>query len=264
MPKSGSLLIIDDNRQVLQSLKFLLGFHFENIGTATNPNVLPSLIGKGKFDVYLLDMNFRAGINSGNEGLFWLNEVITADPAAVVVMITAFGDVNLAVRAMKSGASDFVLKPWDNDQLTEVMQSALKLRRLKEKLASDTWRKDEQNDAPVAEVAVTTLPGKSERMNRLWSDIAKVAPTDANILLLGENGTGKEVIAREIHKLSNRKNRVFLNVDLGAVPGSLMESELFGHVKGAYTDAHEDKAGKFEAANGGSLFLDEIGNLDIS
>ncbi len=265
MQKTGSLLIIDDNRQVLESLSFLLGLHFACVETITNPNLLPSKLRQKAFDVFLLDMNFRAGINSGNEGLFWLSEIMKIDPAAVVVPITAFGDVTLAVRAMKSGAADFLLKPWDNDELVEVMKSALRLRQSKLKM------KELQQDRPgdpeeTGDSDRLFLPSQSgsERMKQLWSDICKVAPTGANILILGENGTGKEVIAREIHRLSARKNKVFMNVDLGAVPESLMESELFGHVRGAFTDAREDKAGKFEAAGGGTLFLDEIGNLGLT
>ncbi len=267
MPITGSILIIDDNRQVLETLKFLLGFHFRRVECMTNPNILPSKLGKEKFDVYLLDMNFRAGINSGNEGLFWLKEIIRMDPAAVIVMITAYGDVNLAVRAMKSGAADFILKPWDNNQLVEVLKSALKLHESKQKMHIPG--KEDESFAPAGEDAGPYLPpemvrSNSDKMNRLWSTVARVAPTDANILILGENGTGKEVVAREIHRLSTRKDRIFLTVDLGAVPETLMESELFGHMKGAFTDASEDKPGKFEAAGGGTLFLDEIGNLNLS
>ena len=265
MPKSGSLLIIDDNRQILESLKFLLGFHFRTIETLTNPNLLPSKLKREKFDVYLLDMNFRAGINSGNEGLFWLNEIIKLDPSAVVVMITAYGEVNLAVKAMKSGAADFVLKPWDNDQLVDLMKSALRLNVSKQKLDMGSPEKKQEKDLSESIVGDTDIiRGTSEKMTQLWKTVSKVAPTEANILILGENGTGKEVVAREIHRLSKRKDRRFLNIDLGAVPETLMESELFGHVKGAFTDAKEDKPGKFEAAGGGTLFLDEIGNLDLT
>ncbi len=266
MPKTGSILIIDDNRQILESLKFLLGLYFSRVETLTNPNVLPSKLSLEKFDVYLLDMNFRAGINSGNEGLFWLQEIVRLDPAAVVVMITAFGDVGLAVKAMKSGAADFVLKPWDNDQLVEVMKSSLKLRISKRKMGEDQRgeRVGQEEDNHQAGQDFIAVRSSSEKMKQLWNAICKVAPTEANILILGENGTGKEVIAREIHSLSGRKDKGFLNVDLGALPESLMESELFGHVRGAFTDAGEDKAGKFVAADGGTLFLDEIGNLNLT
>lgn len=243
--KKGNILVVDDNKNVLSALRILLESYFQSVTLISSPNLLPSTLREVLPDVVLLDMNFSAGINSGNEGLFWLSEIKKTDKNIPVVLFTAYADIELAVRALKDGASDFVVKPWDNMKLVATLQSAMRGIKpaLKPKNESDIcW-------------------GTSEAMQQLRRLVEKVAKTDANVLITGENGTGKEVIARAIHTLSARKSKVLITVDMGAVTETLFESELFGHVKGAFTDAKTDRQGKFEAAQDGTLFLDEIGNL---
>ncbi|WP_299700077.1 sigma-54 dependent transcriptional regulator [uncultured Pontibacter sp.] len=255
----GKILVIDDNEDVLFSAKMLLRKYAKEVTMEKNPKKIPFLVSNEEFDIILLDMNFSQDITSGQEGFYWLKEILKYDPSAVVVMITAFGDVEMAVRALKEGATDFVLKPWQNEKLLATLTAASKLRhsykevtQLKE--VNRTLSAELQTQQPV-------ITGDSRAMRSLFSIIDKVAKTDADILLLGENGTGKEVIARTIHQRSARADKVFVTVDMGAITESLFESELFGHKKGAFTDAREDRVGRFEAANGGTLFLDEIGNL---
>lgn len=257
--KKGNILVVDDNQSVLTSLDLLLQDEFKQVSTLRNPANLISSIREQQTDVILLDMNFKAGINTGNEGIHLLRTIAETDPDISVVLITAYGDVELAVRAVKEGAFDFILKPWDNDKLIATLHAALKLRLTK---VENKGLKD-LNQALARELSSkeTILMGESPVMQQVYEMVEKVAVTDADVLILGENGTGKEVIAREIHRLSPRKNEIMVHVDMGAISESLFESELFGHVKGAFTDAREDRIGKFETAGKGSLFLDEIANL---
>jgi len=262
MNPSGSILIVDDNKDVLIALEILLEDEFEKLKTITNPNQLPFLLQAEKFDVILLDMNFASTINTGNEGLYWLNQIMKIDPDIVVTMFTAFGDVYLAVKAMKEGATDFILKPWDNDKLLATLKAGMQLNRLRQET------KKLKNQKSVLEDQLRKyhpdLIGTSAVFKHIREVIDKTAPTDANILLTGENGTGKSLIAREIHNNSLRKNEPFVVVDLGSINESLFESELFGYKKGAFTDAKENRTGRIEMANGGTLFLDEIGNLTLA
>ena len=253
--KKGNILIVDDNKNVLSALRILLSDYFENIVLLTSPNTLMSELRDKNPDVVLLDMNFSAGINSGNEGLFWLSEIKKADEELPVVLFTAYADIDLAVKALKGGATDFVVKPWDNAKLLATLQSAYSLRQSRKEVEKQSvLNRDIQKEEDICW-------GKSPAMQRLLTMIKKVAVTDANVLITGENGTGKELIAKMIHRYSPRAAETLIIVDMGAVTETLFESELFGHVKGAFTDAKADRSGKFEAADGGSLFLDEIGNL---
>lgn len=255
MKPVGSLLVVDDNREILSAVKLLLAPHFERIRTLPSPNLLVSALREEPADVLLLDMNFTAGVNTGNEGLFWLHEVTRLYPATRVVLFTAFADIDLAVRAMRDGAVDFVTKPWDNERLVNALKNA-------RRIAGEARGKGKAGTSDLSSTAQATMFwGTSAAMNRIREVVGKVAPTDANILITGENGTGKEMLAREIHRHSLRAGRPMVTVDMGAVTETLFESELFGHVRGAFTDARTDRAGKFEAAQGGTLFLDEIGNL---
>jgi len=258
---AAKILIVDDNVSILNSLKFLLEEHYSYIDTISNPNLIPDQMRKG-YDVVLLDMNFTAGQNSGNEGIFWLNEILKIDPAVVVIMITAYGSVELAVKAMREGAIDFIEKPWDNNMVLATMQSACELRRSRVEI--DSLKQKQFHIHRDIDAQYNMVRGSSTAMKNVYDTIEKIADTNVNILLLGENGTGKEVIAREIHRQSNRSNEIFLSVDIGSLSETLFESELFGHAKGAFTDAKESRIGKFEAAKGGTLFLDEIGNLSVS
>ncbi|MDR1356331.1 MAG: sigma-54 dependent transcriptional regulator [Tannerellaceae bacterium] len=242
-----TIIVVDDNPSILVAVKMLLGRYFGRVITLSSPNTVINAIREEKADVVLLDMNFSAGINTGNEGLFWLSEIKSRYPNLPVILFTAYADIGLAVRGIKEGASDFIVKPWDNDRMVETLLKYTSPRQASATLAATTgggmyW-------------------GDSEGMRQLRSLVEKVSCTDANILLTGENGTGKELLAREIHALSNRRGCPMVAVDMGAITETLFESELFGHVKGAFTDARAARAGKFEAANGGTLFLDEIGNL---
>lgn len=260
MKKEGTIVVVDDNRSMLTAVEILLGGIFEKVVTLGSPNRLISTLREVKADVLLLDMNFSSGINSGNEGLYWLSEVKKADPSIEVVLFTAYADIDLAVKAMQRGATDFVVKPWNNAKLVATLQAALALRksRSEAKQLGDIKRSFSPENTSAEN---SMFWGTSPAMQRLRAIVEKVADTDANILITGENGTGKEMLAREIHRLSKRKDELIVTVDLGAIPETLFESELFGHIKGAFTDARTDRAGKFEAASNGSLFLDEIGNL---
>lgn len=259
MKKEGKIVIVDDNRNMLEAVKILLDGIFEHVITLSSPNRLISVIQHERPDVLLLDMNFSAGINSGNEGLYWLDQVRAHDSSVEIVLFTAYADIDLAVEAMRRGAADFVVKPWDNARLVATLRGALTLRqsRIENKQLSEIKR----TLSGKATTADDMFWGTSEAMARLHDVVTKVSATDANILITGENGTGKEVLAREIHRLSGRSDEALVTVDLGAITETLFESELFGHVKGAFTDARADRAGKFEVASGGTLFLDEIGNL---
>lgn len=245
MKKNGNILIVDDNRSVLTALQLLLKPYFDKVGLLPSPATLPSTLKEEPWNVLLLDMNFTAGINNGNEGLYWLHEVRRLSPALPVVLFTAYADIDLAVRGIKEGATDFIVKPWDNRKLIDTLLAAARPvapRKTPEKDNGMYW-------------------GESPAMQQLHEWTEKVAATDANVLITGENGTGKEVLARELHRLSRRNALPMVTVDMGAVTETLFESELFGHVKGAFTDARADRPGKFEAADHGTLFLDEIGNL---
>jgi DNA-binding NtrC family response regulator len=258
----GKILIVDDNKSVLTALEMLLQTEFESVFCLSNPAGLLATIKQHNFDIVLLDMNFNAGINSGNEGIFWLNEIQKHDATISVIMITAFGDIELAVKAVKEGAFDFILKPWNNNKLISTLHAAMKLRKSRVENVSlintATTLKQELKQPTQA------IIGQSDSMKRVMNMVKKVAKTDANIFITGENGTGKELIAKEIHRYSNRANELMLSVDMGSISESLFESELFGHTKGSFTDAKEDRIGKFETANKGTLFLDEIGNLSLS
>ena len=258
----GKILIIDDNEGILKSLRYALKFEFSMVKTTRNPNQIPSLLQSERFDVILLDMNFSAGVTTGNEGIFWLNEIMKLDPEAVVVLITAYGDVELAVRAIREGAVDFIIKPWDPEKLIATLKSAFRLSLSKKeviKLKKTQVQLEEDISREFGQVV-----GESAEFRKTMDLVAKSAPTEANVLILGENGTGKEVVAREIHRHSNRKDEVFISVDMSSLSENLIESELFGHQKGAFTDAREDRVGRFESASGGTLFLDEIGNIPMS
>lgn len=257
--KQGRILIVDDNKNVLSALKILLNAHFEEVILLSSPNTLLATLREKNPDVVLLDMNYSAGINTGNEGLYWLSEVKKVDSDLPVVLFTAYADIDLAVTALKEGASDFVVKPWDNAKLLATLQSALELRLSRKEVTKLKEKQSVLNSQLNREGDVYW--GESRAMRELLRLVEKVSRTDANILITGENGTGKEVIARKIHQLSPRSNESLVTVDMGAVTETLFESELFGHVKGSFTDAHSDRAGKIEAADRGTLFLDEIGNL---
>jgi DNA-binding NtrC family response regulator len=256
------LLIVDDHKQVLKALIQLLEPEFGSITGISNPNQIIGCLNKEEYDVILLDMNFSAGVNTGNEGIYWLSRILKTDPLAVVVMITAYSDVNLAVRAIKEGATDFVVKPWDNNRLITSLQAAFKLRQSKVENKKLRDRQKQINKGICKQD--TPLIGKSEPMEKVLKVIKKVARTDATVLVIGENGTGKELIVKEIHKNSSRADEVFISIDIGTITETLFESEMFGHIKGAFTDAREDKTGWFETATGGTLFLDEIGNLSLT
>lgn len=259
---TGNILIVDDHKRVRISLQMLLQDEFDTVNVLSNPKILLSELRVYSYDVVLLDMNFSAGVNTGNEGLFWMDEILKHDPDLAVVLLTAYGDVELAVKAIKQGATDFILKPWDNNKLISTLKSALKLRQSKKKIQKletdkqDLTRELNQNKSEII--------GRSSAMMNLRKLLHKVAVTDANILVFGEHGTGKELIAREIHQQSNRNTKPLVSIDMGAMSETLFESELFGHVKGAFTDAREDRQGRFELASGGTIFLDEIGNLSLA
>ena len=250
MKKTGNILIIDDNEAMLVSLRMLLKNVCEDVQTSTNPNAIPTLMRRKRPDVVLLDMNFGRGINNGNEGMFWLKEIKRLEPDVAVVLFTAYADIDLAVRGMKEGAADFIVKPFENEVLIEKLSPFLTSPRGGTENAS-------ASDANQA----LPLGGDGGGLVALMDMVSKVAPTDANILITGENGTGKEVLAREIHRLSKRHAKQMVTVDMGAITETLFESELFGYVRGAFTDAKSDKPGKMELAEGSTLFLDEIGNL---
>ena len=253
--KQGTILIVDDNRNILTTVRMLLEPVFANIITIANPNSIPAKLREEHPDVVLLDMNFSSGINSGNEGLYWLREIKSLSPKTEVVLFTAYADIQLAVTGIKEGAADFIVKPFDNEKMISTLLEA----RDKNKTADKAMGKHSGKAAQSV-----MYWGDSEAMTNLRHVVEKVAATDANILITGENGTGKEVLANEIHRLSARSSKKMLPVDMGAISETLFESELFGHVKGAFTDAKVDKPGKFELADGSTIFLDEIGNLSYS
>jgi DNA-binding NtrC family response regulator len=261
MSKTGKVLIVDDNEDLLKAAKLFLKRHFLQVDTETRPETLPNILNNEQYDVILLDMNFTKDVSSGSEGFFWLDKILNLDSSAVVVLITAYGDVELAVRAIKEGAADFVVKPWENEKLLATLWSAMNLRASRNEVAQ--LRSQQKLITADIDHKFSDIIGQSPAMMRVFETIEHVAKTDANVLILGENGTGKEVIARAIHRRSLRAEKVFISVDLGAVTETLFESEMFGHVRGAFTDAKEDRAGRFEVANGGSLFLDEIGNIAL-
>lgn len=255
MAKHGRLLIVDDNKGIITAVKLLTENLFEEVLTLSSPNTLITTLNTHSVDVVLLDMNFHAGINTGNEGLYWLKEILGKFPDTKVVLFTAYADIDLAVKAMKHGAYDFVVKPWNNEKLLSTLQKACRDRRKKGK--SSTGETKQSADAS------TMYWGESAEMKRIRAIVERIAPTDANVLITGENGTGKMMLAREIHALSTRCRLPMISLDMGAVPETLFESELFGHRKGAFTDAHTDRVGTFERADGSTLFLDEIGNLPL-
>lgn len=247
--RESNILIVDDDPDVLTAVRLLLKPLVKSIEFSRYPDEIKSLLKAKDYDIILLDMNFKSGIQSGNEGLFWLKEIKKIAPKSCVILITAYGDIDLAVRSLKEGAEDFILKPWQNDKLIESLHDAFKKQKkgIQEIVAPDV-----------------TLLGESDQMKDLMLKVGKVAPTDANVLILGENGSGKDVLAHQIHYYSNRADKPFVKVDLGALTESLFESELFGHKKGSFTDAREDRMGRIEAAQGGTLFLDEIGNINLT
>lgn len=249
--KEARILIIDDDADVLTALRLLLKSMVKDVVVEKNPNQIPSLLGNNQFDVVILDMNFNGLVNTGNEGIFWLNKIKKLSPKADVILITAYGDIDLAIRSLKEGASDFLVKPWNNEKLINSVKNLVEKKSAKKA----------PKNPNLAEG--TAIVGESEVMEDVFVKLRKVAPTDANILVLGENGTGKDLIAKAIHENSLRKNKPFVKVDVGALTSTLFESELFGYKKGAFTDAREDRKGRFEAAQGGTLFLDEIGNISL-
>jgi len=257
----GNILVVDDDADVLQAARLLLRKHANIVHTEKRPEHVPGLMLKEQYDVILLDMNFTRDVSSGREGFYWLDRILEVDPAAVVVLITAFGDVEMAVQAIKAGATDFVLKPWQNEKLIATLSSALKLRT--SRMEAESLREKSKALSDDLGTPFKDFVGSSGAMRKVFAQIEKVAGTDANVLVLGENGTGKELVARALHTRSRRANEVFVSVDMGAVTESLFESELFGHRKGSFTDAKDDRAGRFEVASGGTLFLDEIGNLSM-
>jgi two-component system response regulator HydG len=246
----ATILVVDDDPDVLMAARMLLQQHFDRVLSTENPEEIETIMASTPVDVFLVDMNFAIGRNTGAEGLQWLGQILSLDPDAVVVLMTAFGDLNVAVRAMREGAADFVLKPWQNDKLVATLSVAAKLRQTRARVNA-------LSVLPPADEMIAA----STKMRNVMDIVSRVAPTDANVLIRGENGTGKELVARALHRQSRRSGNVLVTVDLGAIAESLFESELFGHMKGAFTDAVSDRAGRFQAADGGTLFLDEIGNL---
>lgn len=259
--KQGKILIVDDNEDLLKAARMHLKRHFAQVDIEKNPEAIPGLMDQEDYDVILLDMNFTKDVSSGSEGYYWLERILSIDPSAVVVLITAYGDIQMAVRAIKAGATDFVLKPWENEKLLATLYSAMRLRESRDEIENLRIKNQEINQAQNERYS--EIVGHSPAMQKIFATIDRVAKTDANVLILGENGTGKELIARAIHRNSSRKNETFVGVDLGSITETLFESELFGHRKGAFTDAKEDRPGRFELAHKGTLFLDEIGNLSM-
>lgn len=257
--KSGSILIVDDDEDILIAGRLMLNRSFAQVLTCRSPENIPELLRHHQFDAVLLDMNFGPGESSGRQGLEWLERILEIDPRLVVVMITAHGNVDTVVEAMKRGATDFVAKPWQNEKVVATLSAAVALH--KSRIEAETLRQTNRALLEAASTASSNIIGKSEEMKAVFAMVRRASPTDANVMVLGENGTGKELIAREIHRQSNRSDRVFLSVDVGAISESLFESEMFGHCRGAFTGASEDRPGRFQAANGGTLFLDEVGNL---
>jgi two-component system response regulator HydG len=259
--KHGKILVVDDDEDILLAARLFLKQHFESVHTEKSPNKISTLLQNENYDVILLDMNFARDMTSGREGFFWLNKILEIDPSAVVILITAYGDVEMAVKAIKAGATEFILKPWQNEKLLATISAAINLRQSRTEV--DNLRSRQLQLSADLDQPFKNFIGVSSAMFTVFSTIEKVAKTEANVLILGENGTGKELVARELHRQSLRANEVFITVDMGAITDTLFESELFGHTKGAFTDAKEDRAGRFEIATGGTLFLDEIGNLPL-
>lgn len=251
--KQANILIIDDDRDVLTAVKLLLKTEVNEVSTEKNPENVLALLSKKKYDLVLLDMNFNSSVNTGNEGFFWLRKIKEASPSVSVIMITAYGGIDIAVRSLKEGADDFIVKPWHNEKLIQSIREILECKEGKKEILKNN-----------ASVIAPELIGESQVMKDIFYKIEKIAATDANILILGENGTGKDLVAKAIHQNSQRKNAPYIKVDIGALTESLFESELFGYKKGAFTDAKTDRTGFFEAANGGTLFLDEIGNISLA
>lgn len=260
--REGKILVADDNKGILSALQILLEPVFDHVGTITNPNLMLSELSRLEYDLLLLDMNFKAGINTGNEGIYWLNEVKKKYPGIEVVMITAYGDIELAVKALRQGAVDFVLKPWDNQKLVATLKAALRLRKSSQEISNLKNRENHLKSEAFKSQPIIGV--SSPAMKSVMQVVEKISVTDANVLITGENGTGKELIAKEIHRLSNRAGELFVLADLSALSESLFESELFGHKKGAFTNAYEDRTGRFVLAHKGTLFLDEIGNIPMS
>lgn len=260
--EKGTILIVDDNTNVLTALRQLLEPEFERVISVDDPEQISGVMQLENIDVLLLDMNFERGSSSGEEGTYWLEKVLKKDPEMVVVLITAYGNIDLAIECIKKGALDFLLKPWDNDKLITTIKSGLKLRQSRNMVRSLKEKQSHLNEMLLDKKS--DFIGVSDSVLAIKKMVNKIAKSDSTVLILGENGTGKELIAKEIHNQSDRIDEVFIHVDMGAVPDTLFESELFGHVKGAFTDASRDRAGRFELASGGTLFLDEIGNLPTS
>ena len=258
----AKILIVDDDQDILLAAKLFLKQHIKIVHTEKNPENIPTLLNNENYDLILLDMNFSRDATSGKEGFFWMNKVLEIDPAVVVILITGYGDIELAVQGIKEGATNFLLKPWDNKKLLATITTTLQLRQSKVEL--ENLRSKQKVLMANQDQGYANMIGDSPNMQKVLGIVQKVATTEANVLILGENGTGKELIARAIHKASNRKDEIFVSVDLGAISETLFESELFGFKKGAFTDAKEDRAGRFEAASKGTIFLDEIGNLSFA
>lgn len=252
--KNASILVVDDDLDVLTAVRLLLKTEVKEVVTEKNPENLRWHLNKDHFDLILLDMNFTSSIHTGNEGLFWLNEIKKLKTDSAVIMITAYGDIDLAVRSLKEGATDFVVKPWHNEKLITTIKDALKRKENKTSFSASSYPES---------ILGKELIGESDVMQQIFYKVEKIAPTDANILILGENGTGKDLVAKAIHQHSLRAEKPYVKVDVGALTETLFESELFGHKRGAFTDAREDRVGRFEAATGGTLFLDEIGNISL-
>jgi DNA-binding NtrC family response regulator len=257
----GNILIIDDNKSILSALEILLQPEFGEVKLLSNPNLIPAELRIKEYNLVILDMNFSAGINTGNEGIFWLGKIKEINPDISVLMMTAYGDIDIAVRALKAGASDFILKPWDNEKLLATIKLALQLNLSRKEVSKLKERESELMKEINRDER--RIIGSSPQIACILNLVKKVAKADVNVLITGENGTGKELIAQEIHRLSDRAGEILVSVDMGAITETLFESELFGHVKGAFTDARENRQGKFEVAHMGTLFLDEIGNLSF-
>lgn len=260
--KPGKILIVDDDEDILTASRLLLRREFGEISTCKDPTEIPGLLAERDFDVILLDMNFGPGESTGKEGLVWLDNILEIDPRMVVVMITAHGSLNTAVAAMKRGATDFIAKPWQNEKVVATVSTAVQLRRSRKE--AETLRQTNKVLLEETTAGRVQIIGESAEARKVMAVVERAGPTDANVLILGENGTGKELIARELHRQSKRRDRGFLTIDMGSISESLFESELFGHKKGAFTDASEDRLGRFQAADGGTVFLDEIGNLPLN
>lgn len=259
--QKGNILVVDDNKSILSVLDILLTPVYGEVTLISNPNHIPSELRKKDYNLVILDMNFQAGVNTGNEGIYWLERIKETDPEISVVFITAYGDINIAVKALKAGASDFILKPWDNEKLLATLELAIQLN-LSKKEVKQLKEHETQLKREISH-DLKFIIGSSPALMGVMNLVRKVAKTDANVLITGENGTGKELIAREIHRLSARTKEILVTVDVGSLTETLFESELFGHLKGSFTDAHENRQGKFETASKGTLFLDEIGNLSL-